>query len=111
MTDPGKVLCVGFEKVARILTGTLLAEFNPPLIEWVDPPDNTLDIDLVLVHRKQHTQLIGAKATKQDNARWAIARMNFLSHQRFIGCVAELPPDGLCGLTMRQRFGLRQHIR
>ena len=50
-----------------------LAQFDTPLIERVDLPDNTLSKRLVFVQRKQRPEAVGRQRVEQDRRRWTIA--------------------------------------
>lgn len=88
----------------------LLAEFNAPLVEGVDIPDDALNKDLVLVH--------GNKGTKRG-------RVELLEHDRIGGLVAledavrnnvlsrvgtHLGADLLFGLADHQSLGLGKEV-
>lgn len=47
----------------------LLAKFNTPLVEAEDIPDNTLDKDLVFIHRDEISQGAGSEFLEEDGVR------------------------------------------
>src|SRR3546814_3744122 len=49
--------------------GELFAEFDPPLVEGVDPPDTALDENLVFVQGEQHAQVMWIQTRQQQGDR------------------------------------------
>lgn len=54
------------DQLGKNLLGKLLAQLNSPLVKRVDVPDDTLDKDLVLVHRNQSSQGTRGQLLEQD---------------------------------------------
>src|SRR5262245_41043455 len=47
-----------------------LAQFNAPLVERVDVPDNSLGVDAMLVERDQLAQRLGCQPVRKNGVGW-----------------------------------------
>src|SRR6516162_1093438 len=84
-----------------------LAQFNAPLVERVDVPDNSLGADDMLVERDQLAQRLGCQPVRQNGVGWPVAFKHAVQHEPvrrafrldLLGCLAKC-----------QRLGLSQDI-
>src|SRR5690349_16098237 len=60
-------------QLGKNLLGKLLAQLNSPLVERVNVPNDSLDKDLVLVHRNQSSQGTRGKLLEQDRVGGLVA--------------------------------------
>ena len=62
---------------ARMVFGELFAEFDTPLVEAVDAPDNALDEGFVFVHGNQAAHVAGVDFVHEDEVGRAVAGEGF----------------------------------
>ena len=95
--------------------GQLFSEFNPPLIEAVDAPNDTLRENLVLVEGKQSSEVMGRDLVHHDGIGGAIAAEAFVRGERLNAVFrkalgTEFGSDFVLCLTEHQRFGLGKEV-
>ena len=95
--------------------GELLAEFDAPLVEGVDVPDDALGKNLVLVHGDQHAERFRRELREHDRVGRAIAGEDLVRDQLFErvaghAVLLQFFAHFVGGLAAHERFGLREKV-
>src|SRR5438552_18926884 len=84
------------------------AQFNAPLVERVDIPDNALGEDVVLVESDELAERFRRELFGEERVRRAVALEDAVGHEPLRRALSF---DLLGRLTEGQRFALSEHVR